>query len=46
MSDWDALMSVIEDHFYDTGWRCSCGWTGSCDEWSAHLATKIREAIA
>lgn len=35
----DLFAALVEEHFYDTGWRCSCGWTGSCDEWVDHFAS-------
>jgi hypothetical protein len=35
----DLFAALVEEHFYDTGWRCSCGWTGSCDEWVEHFAS-------
>ena len=41
MSERDELAEVISAHAYDTGWRCSCGWTGTASEYDAHLADAL-----
>ena len=37
----EGLRDIIDAHFYDTGWRCSCGWVGTADRWSVHVETAV-----
>lgn len=36
-----TLRETFEEHVYDGGWRCECDWTGSFDEWAAHLEAVV-----
>ena len=42
----EQAAEVIGAHAYDTGWRCSCGWTGTADEYEAHVAAALAPLFA